>query len=166
MRGAVVFHLCCGADSVIYDRYRKNEQPQAGASVTDWSLDYTIDIDTEHAVARVKIYGLWKKETAERYHRDFAKAVQPLLGRPWAKVIDLTKWKTSYEIVIEVIGRHMEWSRENDVRLQLYILDNPSTFRQLNRMFEKGDVKAISSTFRKQEEAERYLKENWIEKQS
>ena len=128
-----------------------------------WSLEYTIDVDLDTAVMYVKIYGLWKEETARSYHRDFRTEVEPLLAQPWAKVVDLSAWKTSYEQVIDVIGRHMEWSKENNVRLQLYILDNPSTFRQLNRMFEKGGVQDISHTFRTREDALQFLKVNWID---
>jgi len=128
------------------------------------SMYYTVDIDKKLAVVYIKIFGVWKEETAEAYHQDFLEEVQPLLSRPWAKIADLTNWKTSYKEVTNVIGKHMEWSRENNARLQIYVLNNPSTFRQLNEMFAKGKVKDISRTFRTYEEGERFLKENWIDK--
>ena len=129
-----------------------------------WSLEYSIDVDEKLAVVFLKIHGIWKGETAERYHQDFREKVAPLLGQPWAKIADLTNWKTSYQEVTDVIGRHMEWSRANNVALQIYVLDNPSTYRQLNEMFVKGGVRDISHTFRTYEEAERFLKENWLDK--
>jgi hypothetical protein len=132
--------------------------------MTAWRLEYTIDVDEENAVIRAKIYGLWKGETAEAYHRDFEEQIEPLLGKPWAKVINLAGWKTSYESVVDTIGKHMSWSKDNDASLQLYVLDNPSTFRQLNQMIKKGKAEDITHIFRTEDEAEQFLKENWIGK--
>jgi hypothetical protein len=127
-----------------------------------WTLEYTFDVDEKNAVIYVKIFGIWKAETARSYHEDFKVEVEPILGRPWAKLIDLTNWKTSYPDVINVIGQHMDWSRRNEVALSIYVLNNPSTFRQLHEMFEAGNTKEISMTFRTYGEAEKYLKEHWL----
>ncbi|MBU0983623.1 MAG: hypothetical protein KKA42_07120 [candidate division Zixibacteria bacterium] len=129
-----------------------------------WGFDYTIDVDEKDSVIYVKIYGKWKEETAERYHRDFKAEIDALSGRPWAKLVDLTNWKTSYDEVTDVLGKHMSWSRDNDIGLSLYVIDNTSTFRQLNEMFAKGGTKDISHTFRTYAEAERFLKQNWPKK--
>ena len=126
-----------------------------------WRLEYSIDVDEERSVVYVKIYGQWRKDTAESYHADFRKELEPLLGRPWAKLVDLTNWKTSRDEVTEVIGKHMAWSRRSDISLSLYVINNPSTFRQLNEMFAKGGTKDVSHTFRTYEEAEKFLAENW-----
>ncbi|MCD6249234.1 MAG: hypothetical protein J7J98_02725 [candidate division Zixibacteria bacterium] len=132
--------------------------------MASWSLEYTIDVDEGDAVIRVKVHGRWQAETAKRYHTDFVEDMAPLLGKPWAKIADLTSWKTSRDEVTDVIGRHMAWSRENGVALSLFVIDNVSTFRQLNEMFDKGGTKKISKTFRTLEEAEAYLKKHWLDK--
>lgn len=129
-----------------------------------FNMEYTIDVDEEAHVVYVKIYGKWREETAESYHRDFKEELTPLLGKPWAKLVDVTNWKTSYEEVTTVIGKHMKWSRAHDISLSLYVINNPSTFRQLNQMFDKGGTKDVSYTFRTYAEAEKFLKENWIQK--
>jgi len=129
-----------------------------------WSLEYTIDVDVENAVVYVKVYGQWQAETARRYHEDFKREIQPLLGKPWARLADLTSWKTSRNEVTSLIGRHMAWSKENQVALSIYVINNVSTFRQLNEMFVKGGTKAISHTFRTWEEGERFLQANWLGK--
>lgn len=131
--------------------------------MASWSLEYTIDIDTENAVVYVKIYGQWTAETAQRYHEEFKRDVQPLLDKPWAKLVDLTSWKTSRNEVTNAIGRHMAWLKANNVALSIYVINNVSTFRQLNEMFIKGGTKDISHTFRTWEEGERFLQANWFE---
>ena len=131
--------------------------------MTSWSLEYTIDVDEANAVVYVKVYGQWTAETAYRYHEEFKRDVQPLLGKPWAKLVDLTSWKTSRNEVTSVIGRHMAWLRGNNVALSIYVINNVSTFRQLNEMFIKGGTKDISHTFRTWEEGERFLRANWFE---
>jgi hypothetical protein len=132
--------------------------------MASWSLEYTIDVDEPNAIVYVKVYGQWKAETAERYHEDFKREMQPLLGKPWAKIVDLTNWKTSRNEVTGVIGKHMAWSKANKVALSIYVINNVSTFRQLNEMFVKGGTKTVSQTFRTWEEGERFLRENWLDK--
>ncbi len=126
-----------------------------------WRLEYTIDADVEKATVYVKIFGQWKAETAKSYHEDFKQEMAPLLGKPWAKIVDLTNWKVSREEVTDIIGKHMAWSRDNGVALSIYVLDNPGAFRQLNEMFKAGGTKDVSHTFRTWDEAERFLKNNW-----
>ncbi len=130
-----------------------------------WNLEYSIDVDEENSVVYAKIHGRWSAKTAESYHDDFKAELETLMGRPWARLIDLTNWKTSRDEVTEVIGRHMAWCRQNDISLSLYVINNTSTFRQLNEMFAKGGTKHYAHTFRTYAEAEKYLKENWLNKQ-
>jgi hypothetical protein len=133
--------------------------------MSGWSLEYTIDVDEANAIIYVRVYGQWKAATAESYHEDFKEEMKPLLGQPWAKIVDLSNWKTSRNEVTDVIGKHMAWSKANGVALSLYVINNVSTFRQLNEMFVKGGTKQVSQTFRTYEEAERFLKENWLDKE-
>lgn len=134
--------------------------------VAGWSLEYSFDVDRKNAVIYVKIHGIWKPATAESYHEDFKEEVAPILDRPWAKLIDLTNWRTSYPGVIDVIGKHMDWCRKRNLAYALYVLNNPSTFRQLHEMFTAGGTKEVSQTFRTNEEAMLFLKSNWINKQN
>lgn len=127
-----------------------------------WSLEYSFRVDADNGIIYAKIHGLWKAETARGYHEDFKVEVAPLLGRPWAKLVDLSNWRTSYPEVSAVIGRHMAWSRQNGCVLSAYVLNNPSTFRQLNQMFSKGGIKEVALTFRTMAEAEKHIQENWI----
>lgn len=130
-----------------------------------WSLEFSFDVDTENRVIYEKIYGVWRKETANEYHREFMAAVQPLLGAPWAKLVDLINWKTSYPDMVGVVARHLRWCRENGLELSINVLNNTSTFRQLNEMFSGGGTGDISHTFRTRAHAERYLREVWIEQE-
>lgn len=132
--------------------------------MVSWSLEYAIDVDEEHSVVYVKIHGRWRAETAERYHEDFKRDVAPLLGKPWAKLVDLTSWKTSRDEVTVVVGKHLAWSTQNKVNLSLYVIDNPSTYRQLGEMFTKGRAGEGYHTFRTMQQAQAFLKENWLDK--
>jgi hypothetical protein len=129
-----------------------------------WSLEYSFDVDVKNRIIYEKIDGIWKDSTAEDYHRDFKEEVQPLLKKPWAKLVDLRGWKTSYPAMVTVIGEHLKWCKTNNMVLSLNVLNNPSTFRQLNEMFRHARTKDISHTFRTYEEAEKFLKENWLQK--
>jgi len=121
---------------------------------------YTLDVDTDRRLMIEKIYGTWKRETAESYHRDFLETVQPLLGREWAKVINLTNWKSSYPEMVEVIGRHLRWCRDNGMVLSVNIIDNQITRNQLKQMFRIGGTGQISKIVRSQQEADKVLAEH------
>lgn len=131
-----------------------------------WSLHYSFDVDLEGAVIYEKIHGVWQSKTAESYHHDFMAEVQPLIERPWAKLVDLTNWKTSYPEVIELIGKHLAWCMKYNLALSINVLNNPSTFRQLIKMFSSGATRDVSHTFRTMVEAEQFLRENWLQKKT
>ena len=134
--------------------------------MSGWSLEYSFDVDRKNAVIYAKVHGIWRPATAESYHEDFKEEVAPLLDRPWAKLIDLSNWRTSYPCVIEVIGKHMDWCRKHNLAVALYVLNNPSTFRQLHEMFTAGGSKEFSQTFRTHEEAQLFLKTKWINRRN
>jgi len=127
-----------------------------------WNFDFTFNIDRTNHIIYEKIYGQWKKDTAEEYHAEFVKAVRPLIKRPWAKLVDLLNWKTSYPEVVKLIGDHLVWCRENNMLLSINVIDNTSTYRQLSKMFSGGGTEAISRTFRIRSQAEQFLREYWI----
>lgn len=122
------------------------------------NLNYTIEIDTDRKLVLEKIYGIWKKETAEEYYNEFRESVAPLVGKEWAKLINLCNWKSSYPEIVDVIGEHLKWCRENGMVLSVNVIDNPVTIRQLKRMFTVGGIEDISEICKSQAEAERLLK--------
>ncbi|UCG62649.1 MAG: hypothetical protein JSV52_05020 [Candidatus Zixiibacteriota bacterium] len=124
-----------------------------------WHFEYVLDADVENAIMYEKIYGVWRVETAENYNRDYVEEARELVKKPWAKLIDLSNWKTGSPEVIEKIGEHLEWCRKNNMIWSINIINNPVTYSQLQKMFSKGGTKNISKTFRTREEAERFLKQ-------
>ena len=125
-----------------------------------FSMNYTIEAEPKRKIIREKIYGIWKEHTAKSYYDDFAKEVEPLIKGKWAKLIDLRNWKSSYPEIIEVIGQHLKWCRENGMILSVNVIDNPVTHAQLKRMFIIGGTEEISKVFRSVEEADKYLSQN------
>ncbi|RKX20608.1 MAG: hypothetical protein DRP51_05475 [Candidatus Zixiibacteriota bacterium] len=124
------------------------------------SFNFTIDINPERNLMVAKIYGIWKKETAEAYHEEYKKTAEPFLGKRWAKLTNLTNWKSSYPEIVDVLSEHMHWCQENGAVYSVYIIDNPVTHSQLSKMIKKGDVSTISKIFRTYDEGDRFLKQN------
>ena len=124
-----------------------------------WHLEYSFDVDMENRVIYEKIYGVWRESTAKSYFDDFKKEVTPLLDKPWAKLIDLSNWKTSSPEVIEIIGEHLEWCRKNKMVASINIINNPVTYGQLMRMFSRGKTKEVSQTFRNREDGLKALRD-------
>ena len=125
--------------------------------MTVWNLEYSFDIDSENRMMYGKIYGIWRGETAEAYEAEFKTVSEPLLKKPWAKLIDLSNWKTASQGAIEVIGRLNKWCRAKNMEWAIYVIDNPTAYPQLTRMFEKGKYRDLARTFRTHKEAEKFL---------
>jgi hypothetical protein len=125
-----------------------------------FSFNFTIDIDTERKLSRSKIYGIWKKETAEEYHREFKEIVKPLLKEPWSKIINLANWKISYPEMIEVIGDHIRWCHENNAVYSVFVVDNPVTRNQLKKMIACSGFPDANKIFKTMEEGESFLRQN------
>ena len=126
--------------------------------MSDWHFQFNIDIDSKNLIASVKIYGVWREETAREYSEHFKEEVKVLIGKPWARLVDLSNWKTASEEVIDVIGELLQWCIKNNMIHSVYIIDNPITYGQLMRMVSRGKARDISKTFRTRNEAEKYLK--------
>lgn len=127
--------------------------------MSGWSLEYDIDVDETNNIVYEKIFGVWRPKTAESYKADFEEEVQPIIDRPWAKLIDLSNWKTSYPEVIDIVGRHLGWCRKHNMQWSVNVINNAVTYNQLLRMFDKGSTKDMSRTFRSYAEAVQFLQE-------
>ena len=122
-----------------------------------WSFEYSFDADLENRMLYSKIYGIWKVETAHAYVETLKEEAQPLIHKPWSKLVDLTNWKTVYPEVIKVIGSLNQWCRKNKMEWTVYIIDNQTGYGQLMKMFDSGKYRDISKTFRSLKEAQDFL---------
>ncbi len=127
--------------------------------MSGWSLEFDIDVDEANGVVYEKIFGIWRVKTAESYKADFEMEVEPILDRPWVKLVDLSNWKTAESAVIDIVGRHLAWCRNHNMQWSVNVINNPVTYAHLLRMFERGNTKEISRTFRTYPEAEQFLQE-------
>lgn len=127
--------------------------------MTKWHFQFNIDVDAANQLVYVKIYGIWREDTANSYHEEFKNEVSPITDKPWARLVDLSNWKTASDEVISVIGEHMQWCTDNNCVFAAYIIDNPITYGQLMEMVEKGQAKETSKTFRTKAEAEKFLQD-------
>jgi len=122
-------------------------------------MNFNIDVDPERRVVTSKIYGIWKQETAEAYHKEYLEVVKPLIGAKWAKLTNLINWKSSYPEIVEILGEHMRWCQENGAEYSLYVIDNPVTRNQLQKMIDSGHANMITKFFRTMEEGDKFLAE-------
>jgi hypothetical protein len=127
--------------------------------VTKWSFNFTIEIDLDAHIAYNKIFGVWRLQTAQDFHEQFRRDVEPLVKKPWVRVVDLINWRMGTPEMVDEIGKHMKWCRAHNMIMQVHVVNDPVRYGQLQRMFEKGEVKDISKVFRTRVEAQRFLRE-------
>jgi hypothetical protein len=123
------------------------------------SFHFNIDVDESRKLVIAKIYGIWKEETAREYVEEYQEVVKPLLGDKWARLTNLSNWKSSYPEIIQVLGEHMTWCRENGAVYSLYCIENPVTMRQLRAMVEKSTMGESAMVFNSVAEANKFLAE-------
>lgn len=124
------------------------------------SMHYNIEIDSDRKIVIAKIYGIWKLETAEEYHEEYRELVKPLLKSKWAKLTNLSNWKSSYPEIIEVLGEHKRWCHDNGAIYSVYVIENPVTTKQLKQIINRGNVSEAAKIFKTFPEADRFLREN------
>ena len=134
--------------------------------MSGWSLEYSIDVDADNGIVYEKIFGIWKKETAESYKKDFEEEVTPIIDKPWVKLIDLNNWKIGYPEVVDIIGQHLAWCRKHNMVWSVNVINATATYKQLQRMFEKGGTKKMSKTFRNHAEGVAFLRQKGFEVRS
>ena len=64
-----------------------------------WHFQFNIDVDEPNQLVYVKIYGIWREDSAYSYLEEFKKEVAAIIGKPWARLVDLSNWKTASDEV-------------------------------------------------------------------
>ena len=124
-----------------------------------WSFEYTIDPDITNRLANVKIFGVWKIETARSFKEDFEAETVELIKEPWIKLTDLSSWKIAYPEVTDIVANHLKWCLAHNMVWSVNIIDNPATYKQLQKMWARAGSAKHSKTFRTRNEAETFLKQ-------
>lgn len=124
-----------------------------------WGFDYSIDVDVEVGIVYEKIYGVWKRETAEQFVKDFESEAAAVIAKPWVRVSDLTNWKTATPEAIDIIGKHLIWCRKNNLTWSVNIIDNKVTEAQLKKMITKGGTSSFTTSVLTRSEADHFLRE-------
>lgn len=124
-----------------------------------WGFDYSIDVDVETGIVYEKVYGVWKRETAEQYVKDFEIEVAAIIGKPWVRVSDLTNWKTATPEAVDIIGKHLAWCKKNNLAWTVNIIDNKVTESQLKKMIAKGGTASLTTTVMSRSEADHFLRD-------
>jgi hypothetical protein len=119
---------------------------------------YEFTIIPERKLIKEKNFGLWTREVATQYYKDYKEAVKSLLGKPWAELVDLSEWKVSEQEVVKIVGRHLKWSKENGLQASANIIPGPLERLQARRMLQEGGITDMSEIFETEKEALEWLR--------
>lgn len=125
----------------------------------DWHFQFNIDADKENRIVYGKIFGVWRKETAEDYLEAFKVEAAEITAKPWAKLINLKNWRMGTADVDVAIGEHMKWCSDNNMEIQIYVISDTARYAQLKKMLKQSRTKNVTTTFRTMVEAAKFLKE-------
>jgi hypothetical protein len=74
---------------------------------------YEFEVVKDRRIIKEKMWGYWNKRIIEDYRKDFEVAVYPLLGSSWSRIVDVSEYKMTNEVVIEEMEDHILWAKEN-----------------------------------------------------
>ncbi len=103
--------------------------------------------------------GDWTKEVAEKYLDDFKKSAADVTGKSWALLTDARDWKSADDEIIEIVGSHFDWNRQNGMQHNANIVSGIIEQRKLQQMFDSGGVSQIAKVFLSKEEAMQWLRD-------
>lgn len=121
-------------------------------------ISYEFSIIPEHRIMKEKMYGFWNKEIAARYFEDYKKAVQPLLGKPWVKCLDLRDWHPSNPKVMKLLSKHINWAIKHNMKLSANIVTQNIPELQMNTILKSGIPVLTYKFFKDEETAMEWLK--------
>lgn len=124
-----------------------------------WHFEYTLDLDEKNRLIYGKIYGVWKQGTGESYADELKKLAQPLVKKPWAKIIDLSNWKTAYPEVFTIIGDLNRWCKKHNLEWTIYVVNQSVQYAQIMKMMNTGNYNSFGRTARTMAEAQKFLME-------
>ncbi len=121
---------------------------------------YEFSLLPKRRIIKEKIIGFWNKETAEAYHKDCRAFANLLIREKWAKCIDMTEWNPSNPKVMNILHKHVEWARKNNMAYSANIVITKIPKLQMNTMLRLGRPKRFYEFFDNEKEAFAWLKKN------
>ncbi len=73
-------------------------------------------LKVEQRVMWVSAYQLWTKSTAQQYVREFRHLVLPVIGKPWAVVLDIREWQICPADAFAVLIDNTKWCFANHLQ--------------------------------------------------
>jgi len=124
--------------------------------------NYTLSIIPGTNIILDRSKGSWKKETADTFCEDFKEIAGKLVqsGQKWAKLCDLSQWKTSTPEAVEALQEHLRWSGENGMAFAAFIMPLALERMQQQRIVRGGPLEGKVEYFETEEEARDWLLEN------
>lgn len=101
--------------------------------IEDSKKMFTIKFDKTRRIAHETPVGLWTAEDYRRYHNEYVTKIATVLEKkPWAKLTDLRKYKTSS--ITEEMDKHTEWMAQVSCKCVALIVESAIVKSQLNRV--------------------------------
>ena len=70
----------------------------------------------------VRAMGVWTLRDAQEYIRDFRSTVNPIIGGPWALVLDVRDWQASPLDVVACITDNSNWCMRNNLMFAIALM--------------------------------------------
>lgn len=115
-------------------------------------------IEVINQVIFVRFFGAWNNETSIRMCREFQTKAKPILGKPWACLVDLREWELGGPEVWDPIVQVNHWCTENGQEMEAVVCE-----MEVQKYIMKKTHAALpitkSSFFRSEKEAKDWLNE-------
>lgn len=120
---------------------------------------YEFEIDTQNRIIKEKMWGFWNKRIADDYKKDFEIAVHPLVKNKWSKIADINEFRASNDNVLDIMNKHLQWARENNMEYNINVLGNLFDRLQLKSKLAEMKSSGFNKVVGTEEEAFKWLQE-------
>ena len=99
---------------------------------------FTITLDRERNILRLKTWGFWSSEDAEAFKNEFQEKAKVFTDEPWYVLADIVDWSVQSTEVQETVQQSMVFARNHGMKKAANIVSKALGKMQIKRMSESS----------------------------
>jgi len=119
---------------------------------------YEISIDKARNLLKIRVWGFWDMEVAEKYENEFKKKIKEISasGKEWYTLVDVAEYSPQSEEVQRIVSERMVFAKEHGLKKEARIVHRVTTKFQMARLARESKL-PMSSEFQSENEAIQWL---------
>ncbi len=117
---------------------------------------FKIEADPNKKILRLKVWGFWTEEDAQRYREEFIEKSKPLITETWFVLADIAEYGVQTKEVQAVHGELMRYAIKNGMLKAANVISRLLNRIQIEKLSEASGI-PMHSFFNSEDDAEKWL---------